>query len=95
MALNITDEEQRRTISRRGLIIGTAQGGLLMLLGARLGWLQLAQGSRYAMLSDKNRIDLKMLPPERGRILDRNGALLASNEQNFRVVIVPEQSNCL
>ena len=92
MALNITDEEQRRTISRRGLIIGTAQGGLLMLLGARLGWLQLAQGSRYAMLSDKNRIDLKMLPPERGRILDRNGALLASNEQNFRVVIVPEQA---
>lgn len=86
---NIDDREE---FTRRALIVGMAQGGFLALLGTRLGWLQLAEGQHYTMLSDKNRIDLKMIAPLRGDILDRAGNPLAINQQNFRVLITPEQA---
>ncbi len=63
----------------------------LSILGVRLAWLQIAQGSRYKTLSDKNRINIKMLAPSRGDIVDRFGVPLAINTQNYRVLIVPEQ----
>ena len=65
---------------------------MLGVLGARLAWLQVAQGERYKTLSDKNRINIKMLPPSRGEIVDRHGQPLATNEQNFRLEIIPEQA---
>lgn len=86
---NIDDKKE---FTRRAFIIGAAQGGLLAVLGGRLGWLQLAQGQRYKMLSDKNRIDVKIIAPLRGEILDRHGKSLAINDQNFRVLITPEQA---
>lgn len=92
MVLSSISDDEKKTFSRRALIVGAAQGGVLVLLGARLGWLQLAQGGRYKMLSDKNRIDLKMLAPPRGEILDRNGKELATTIQDFRVLIIPEQA---
>lgn len=84
--------DDREDFTRRALIVGIAQGGLLAVLGTRLGWLQLAEGQHYQMLSDKNRIDLKMIAPKRGEIYDRNGTILAMNEQNFRALITPEQA---
>ena len=92
MGLSVSDDEHKKTVSRRAFIIGAAQGGVITLLAGRLGWLQLAQGNRYKTLSDKNRIDLKMLAPSRGRILDRMGKELATNTQNFRVLITPERA---
>lgn len=92
MSLNKSEEDRKKTFSRRAVVVGAVQGGLLCLLGARLGWLQLVQGPRYKTLSDKNRIDVKMITPSRGRIMDRNGKDLAINQQNFRVLIVPEQA---
>ena len=85
--------EDRKEFSRRAFIIGAAQGGILAVLGARLGWLQLAEGQRYRMLSDRNRIDVKMIAPLRGEIVDRNGETIAFNDQNFRVLITPEQAS--
>ena len=31
--------------------------------------------------------------PERGRILDRYGNELAGNQRNYRVILIPEQTN--
>lgn len=92
MSLSLRDEGHEKSFTRRALIVGAGQAGVLVLLGARLGWLQLANEDKYKTLSDKNRIDLKMLAPSRGTVLDRNGQALANNEQNFRVVVVPEQA---
>ncbi len=44
------------------------------------------------MLADENRMNLRLIAPPRGRILDRRGVPVATNRQNFRVVIVPEQA---
>ncbi len=66
---------------------------MLGVLGGRLAWLQLVEGARYKTLSDKNRINIKMLAPSRGQIYDRFGVPLAVNEQSFRVLMVPEQAD--
>lgn len=85
------DEVHEKTFTRRGLFIGGVQIAVLCILGWRLAWLQIAQGKRYKMLSDKNRINIKILPPLRGEVVDRFGVPLAVNNRNYRVVIVPEQ----
>ncbi len=89
------DEYSDKIFSRRAFVIFGLQFCGLCILGARLAWLQIAQGNRYKMLSDKNRIDIKILPPKRGQIVDRFGVPLAINTQSYRAVIVPEQADNL
>lgn len=83
------------TFTRRAFVIGAIQGGILAVLGGRLAWLQIAQGDRYRTLADDNRINMKLLAPSRGQIVDIYGVPLAVNSQNFRVVIIPEQAHDL
>ncbi|NCC21671.1 MAG: penicillin-binding protein 2 [Alphaproteobacteria bacterium] len=89
------DSDRSRVFTRRAVVVGVMQGALLAVLGGRLAWLQVAEGSRYRMLSDKNRINIKMLAPSRGQIVDRYGVPLAVNDQNFRVLLIPEQTDDL
>ncbi len=89
------DEDRGKTFTRRAVIVGAVQGGLLMVLAGRLAWLQVAEGQRYKTLSDKNRINIKMITPSRGLIVDRSGLPLAENGQNFRVLLVQEQTEDL
>jgi penicillin-binding protein 2 len=92
MALERESERAER-FSRRALFVGACQAVVLLLLGGRLAWLQVVEGSRYTMLAENNRINLKIIPPARGHIVDRFGVPLAINNQNFRLLIVPEQTD--
>ncbi len=81
-----------RTFNRRAALLA---GGKLVLFSAlvgRLYYLQVAQSERYTMLADDNRINLRLLPPPRGRIFDRLGEPLATNRLNYRVVLISEQT---
>ncbi len=89
------DDLSEKIFTRRAFVVGALQLVGVTVLGARLAWLQVAQGSRYKMLSDKNRINIKMLLPLRGQIVDRFGVPLAVNNQIYRVVIVREQAGDL
>lgn len=86
------NNDRIKMFTRRAVMVGAMQAGLLGVLGWRLGWLQLSQGQKYRMLAENNRINIKMLAPTRGLIMDRHGIGLAINDQNFRVVAVPEQT---
>jgi penicillin-binding protein 2 len=44
------------------------------------------------LLAEENRINMRLIPPARGLIFDRNGVAIADNEQNYRVVIVREDA---
>jgi penicillin-binding protein 2 len=77
--------------ARRSFVIGTAMGGLGVLLAGRLAWLSIAQNEKYQLESESNRVNLSLIPPRRGWILDRNGAPLASNRADFRVDVVPDR----
>ena len=87
------DNDRSRQFTRRAFVLGGIQAGILCVLGGRLGWLQVAQGARYKTLAENNRINIKMLAPSRGEIVDRFGVPLALNLQNFRVLITPEQTD--
>ncbi|MCB2045563.1 MAG: penicillin-binding protein 2 [Novosphingobium sp.] len=79
------------TFDRRAVVIGTAQAGLGVLLAVRMGYISVAENSKYQMEAESNRVNLTLIPPRRGWILDRNGAPLASNKADFRVDIIPDR----
>lgn len=81
----------KNSFERRSFLIGGLQTGVGVLLAARLGWLALVQNEKYAMASESNRVNLTLLPPRRGAILDRRGAQIASNRAEFRIDIIPER----
>lgn len=86
------EQEQQKDFTRRAFLIAGIQGCVLGVLGGRLAWLQLSQSDKYTVLADENRMSVKMLAPSRGVITDRNGIPLALNKQNFRVLVIPEQT---
>lgn len=86
------DTERHDTFSRRAVIIGIGQGVVLSLLGGRLAWLQIAEGEKYKTLAENNRINIKIIPPNRGQIVDRFGIPVAVNVQDFQVIVTPEQT---
>lgn len=87
--------DRSKSFTRRAFVVGAVQGAMLAVLGGRLAWLQLVEGQKYTTLADKNRINVKMTLPSRGEIVDRFGVPLAINNQNFRVMVIPEQSDDL
>jgi penicillin-binding protein 2 len=86
------DTSTHRTFSRRALILGGAQAFLMTGLAARMYYLQIVESEEYKLLADENRINLRLLSPPRGRVLDRRGVELANNQQNYRVVLIAEQT---
>ncbi|MFV0321257.1 MAG: penicillin-binding protein 2 [Alphaproteobacteria bacterium] len=86
------DHERKRIFTRRSLIVGAAQMGLISVVGYRLFDLQVLQARKYKTLSEQNRISLKVLQPKRGLIIDRTGVIIARNRKTFRVTIVREHA---
>jgi penicillin-binding protein 2 len=86
------ENQRAKLFSRRVALLTGGQLGLLGALVARMYYLQVIESERYKVLAEENRISLRLLPPPRGRILDRFGELLAVNQLNYRVVVIPEQT---
>ena len=85
-------EESARGISRRALVVGIAQLGIIGALGIRMKSMQIEQADHFRLLAEENRINIRLIPPARGLIFDRNGLPIAANEQNYRVVMVREDA---
>ncbi len=81
----------KQTFDRRTFVVGAVQGGIGLLLAARMGYIAVAENEKYRMEAESNRVNLTLIPPRRGWILDRNGSPLASNRADFRVDIIPER----
>ena len=83
-------EETNRTLTRRTMMLGGAMGAMVAVLGVRMRYLQVDQADEFRLLAEENRINIRLIPPERGLIQDRNGKIIAGNEQNYRVIITRE-----
>jgi penicillin-binding protein 2 len=91
--LKASEQDVQKVFTRRALVLAGGKLALVGALGARLYYLQVVESDRYELLSRDNQFNLELLPPIRGRILDRNGVALADNQDNFRVEIVREQTD--
>ncbi|MEQ8509261.1 MAG: penicillin-binding protein 2 [Rhodospirillaceae bacterium] len=89
------DNDRIRLFNRRAVVLGGGQALLISALVGRMYYLQVVEADRYRMLAEENRINLRLLPPPRGRVVDRFGVPLALNRQNFRVLVVSEQTRDL
>ncbi len=74
-------------------MLAAGNGILISTLAGRLYYLQVLESERYSTLADENRINLRLLAPPRGRIVDRLGRPLAVNRQDYRVFLIAEQAN--
>ncbi len=92
MARNREDNERFKGFSRRALLLAGGQAAMLSALAGRMYYLQILEADKYATLAEDNRINIRLLAPPRGRILDRFGQPLATNRQIFRLVLVREQA---
>jgi penicillin-binding protein 2 len=79
-------------ITRRGLMLLGLQVGAVGALGWRMRDLQILQNERFRLLAEENRVNIRLIPPARGVIFDRQGRVLAGNRQNYRVSMVREQA---
>lgn len=62
---------------------------LLLMLGTRLLWLQIAKGEYYRDLANGNRLRLEHPEANRGIIYDANEKVLVTNVANFLLYCVP------
>ncbi len=88
---HVSSATLNNSFNRRSVVIGALQGGVGMLLAVRMGWIAIFQNEKYKLDSESNRVNLTLVPPRRGWILDRNGAPLASNKTDFRVDVIPDR----
>jgi len=77
--------------NRRAFLLGGITGLGLGILGGRLAILQAVEAQRYEKLAASNQFNFRLVPPPRGRVLDRHGVVLASNRPNFRLMVAREK----
>jgi len=85
-------QASRTTITRRALMLGGAQLAVVATLGLRMRHMQLERADEYRMLAEGNSVKIRLIPPARGLIYDRNGVLIAGNEPNYRVTMTREDA---
>ncbi|MDE2166508.1 MAG: penicillin-binding protein 2 [Alphaproteobacteria bacterium] len=81
-----------KIMTRRALVVAGGKVALLAALAGRLYYLQVVQAPKFAMLADENRINIRLLVPPRGLIVDRFGVPLATNRPTYQAVMIPEQA---
>lgn len=88
---HVTTGTLRNSFDRRTVVIGAIQGGVGCILAARMTYLAVYENEKYKLEAESNRVNLSLIPPRRGWILDRHGQPLASNRADFRVDLIPSR----
>lgn len=82
---------ETRLFNSRVIVAGVGVVLLLMVLIARMVYLQVLSHEHYTTLSQNNRVSIISVPPPRGLIFDRKGRVLAENLPSFTLELVPEK----
>ena len=85
-------DEKLKILGHRTLIIILVNLLAFFFIVARLYYLQIFEADKYRTMSDENRISTRFLVPPRGTIYDRNGVVIAKNEQEFQALLLAEQT---
>lgn len=86
------DQQRARKVGRKSqsVVLMMACSGLIIGgLGGRIAYLQLLEGTQNRQRAENNRVRLIAKMPERGRILDRKGRVLAGTRLTHSVYLWP------
>lgn len=83
--------DEIRHYRHRIVILGVVMVILLVVLIARLAYLQVAEHKYYLTLSKQNLLTVAPIDPSRGLIYDRDGSLIAGNTPVFSLDVVPDK----
>jgi len=86
----VTESAQAATFSRRAFLVSAGQVGVAAMLAGRMGYIAIAQNARYTEMSEENRVQMRLIPPRRGWIVDRHGNPIAINRGDVRIDIIPD-----
>ena len=90
-----SDKNKLKIYTRRATLLS---GGMMLLSAALIGrmyYLQVTNRSQYELLAEQNRISMRLLTPKRGEIIDRYGRPLATSITDYRVNVIPEETESL
>ncbi|MBQ3696181.1 MAG: penicillin-binding protein 2 [Alphaproteobacteria bacterium] len=90
--MSVWKYEKAREIVVRTIILSVIFVCISLILIGRLFYLQILQGERFFVLAEKNRTAIRLTMPDRGKIYDRNGVILADNHKIFQAVLIKEQA---
>lgn len=88
---SVSEAQAQLSFTRRSVVLGGAQLAIGGVLAGRMAWLSIAENERYSLLSESNRVNLSLIPPRRGWIIDRHGKPIALNKTVFRVDIIKDR----
>lgn len=92
-SLPIKDHLKNARIVRHRVMVGAIFILTLMLvLIARIYYLQVIQYKYHSTLSEKNRVHTQAIAPVRGIIYDRNGIVIADNQPSFNLTFTRERA---
>ena len=84
---------ERRMFQLRVRVSIVAIGVLVLVLLARLAFLQIVNHDYFTTLSHENRLKIVPIAPPRGLIFSRKGIALAENRPSFSLTVVPENAD--
>lgn len=87
-----SDKNKLKMYTRRATLLS---GGMMLLSSALVGrmyYLQVTSRSQYELLAERNRISMRLLAPKRGEIIDRYGRPIATSTTDYRVNVIPEET---
>ncbi len=91
--IKTSSNKKRISLKRQPLVLLIFSSFSFLLILMRLIFLQLLNYESFKKMSDENRIRLISSQPIRGRILDKNGYVLADSRFKYSLVIKPQSIN--
>lgn len=87
----VTEAWRGFTFTRRTMLVGGIQMAIGGALAARMVYISIVDNERYVLESESNRLNLTLVPPRRGWIVDRRGKALANNRVSLRIDLIPDR----
>ena len=88
--INPSPNKKPISLKRQPLVLLISSSCLFLLILLRLIFLQLLNYESFKKMSDENRIRLIASQPIRGRIIDKNGYVLADSRVKYSLIIKPQ-----
>ena len=89
------DKKQYTVLNRRSFILYSIKLSFFSIVGWRLYNIQIKDSDKYKTLSKNNQIDIEVLYPLRGKILDIQKNILVTNKKVYDIYIIPENTKAI